>query len=114
MYHVGIVEHIISPAHKGVVSSDETVQAVVRMWDENLLILPVHKKIVKKIKKGQYVLNDYTPMSPVSRYRNLVVVKILPAKDGKKIWDEFKGELDRRKVMIKKMEPTAPPLRYIR
>jgi hypothetical protein len=114
LYHIGIVEHIISPTHKGVISADETVQAVVRMWDENLLILPVHKKIVRKIRKGDYVLNDYTPMSPTSRYRNLFVVKIIPEKDGKKIWDEFKGELQRRKVMIKKMEPTSPQVRYIR
>lgn len=115
MYHVGIIEHIISPTHKGVVSADDTVQAVVRMWDENLLILPVHKKIVRKVKKGNYVLNDYTPMSPTSRYRNLVVVKVLPDKDGKRIWDDFKGELERRKVMIRKMETSAePPVRYIR
>lgn len=114
MYHIGIIDHIVSPSQKGVVSADETVQAVVRMWDENLLILPVHKKIVKRIKKGNYVLNDYTPMSPTSRYRNLVVVKILPDKDGKKIWDEFQGELQRRKVMLKRMESTSPPIRYIR
>ena len=114
MYHIGIVEDIISPESKGVVSADDAVQAVVKMWDNNLLILPVHKKLTKKIKKGQYVLNDYTPMSPTSRYRNLFVVKILPDKEGGKIWERFQGELERRKSMLQKMQPATPPVRYIR
>ncbi len=114
MYHVGIVENIISPTHKGVISADDSVQAVVRMWDNNLLILPVHKKLRTKIKKGQYVLNDYTPMSPVSRYRNLFVIKIIPENVGKKIWDNFKDELQRRKNAMQKTQTTSPPVRYIR
>lgn len=114
MYHIGIVEHIISPTHKGVESADDSVQAVIRMWDKNLLILPVHKKLRKKLKKGNYVLNDYTPMSPTSRYRNLYVVKIIPDKDGKKIWENFEQELSRRKTAISKIHPEMPPVRYIR
>ena len=115
MYHIGIVEHIISPSKKGVVSSDESVQAVVKMWDENLLILPVHKKLHKSIREGQFVLNDYRPMSAMSRHRNLVVIKILPDKDGKGIWDGFQKELDRRKSAMRRAQDTAPPpVRYIR
>lgn len=122
MYHIGIIEYIVSPKTKGVVSADDSVQALVKMWDNNLLILPVHKKISSKIKKGQYVLNDYTPMSPTSRYRNLFVIKILPEKEGKAIWKRFQEEFERRKAMIQKMQSasqmqnpgTVPSLRYIR
>ena len=109
-----MIEQIISPKAKGVISADEAVQAVVRMWDDNLLILPVHKKIAAKVKQGQYVLNDYTPMSPTSRYRNLFVVKILPEKEGSKIWFKFRDELERRKKILQRSQATAPPVRYIR
>lgn len=114
MYHIGVIESIISPATKGVISADDAVQAVVKMWDGNLLILPVHKKLSRKIKKGQYVLNDYTPMSPTSKYRNLFVVKILPNNEGKRIWELFEREFNRRKALVQKLQPTAPPVRYIR
>ncbi len=117
MYHIGMIEHIISPKHKGVVSADDTVQALVKMWDGNLLILPVHRKISSKVKVGQYVLNDYTPMSPTSRYRNLFVIKILPEKEGRQIWKKFQDELERRKTALKQMkqvqqEMPSPKLKY--
>ena len=51
MYHIGIVQHVILPDRKGVISADASVQAVVRMWDNNLLILLVDKRIGKKIRK---------------------------------------------------------------
>ena len=119
MYHIGIIEYIVSPKNKGVISADDSVQALVRMWDSNLLILPVHKKIATKAKKGQYVLNDYTPMSPTSRYRNLFVIKILPEKEGKQIWKRFQEEFERRKTIVKQMQNQTgggpmQPLRYIR
>ncbi|MBN1170226.1 hypothetical protein JXA56_04320 [Candidatus Micrarchaeota archaeon] len=123
MYHIGIVENIVSPKTKGVVSADDSVQALIKMWDNNLLILPVHRKISGSIKKGDYVLNDYTPMSPTSRYRNLFVIKILSEKEGKQIWQKFQEELERRKKLVQQMHnaqnmqnpsATVPQLRYIR
>jgi len=112
MYHIGIVEYMISPSQKGMVSSDDTVQAVVRMWDENLLILLVDKKICNKVKKGDYVLSDYTPMTPTSKHRKLYITKILPKDEGSKIWNEFQAEADRRKNMSKQLQESYAP--YIR
>lgn len=100
MYHIGIIQHIVWSNKNGVISSDDSVQAVVRMWDDNLLILGVDSKLSKKVKKNDYVLADYTPLAAESRHRKLTVIKILPASEGSKIWGEFQDELDRRKTMF--------------
>jgi hypothetical protein len=98
MYHIGIVQHLISPGKA--VSSDASVQAVVRMWDANLLILGVEKKIGRKVRKNDFVLADYTPLSPESNHRKLTIVKILPPEEGSRIWADFQDELDRKRAMM--------------
>ncbi|MBU0533140.1 hypothetical protein KKB44_06625 [Candidatus Micrarchaeota archaeon] len=111
MFHVGTIVEVINPKSKGIVSADDSIQAVVRMWDNNLLILEVDKKIGRKIKKKDYVLCDYMPMSPESRHRNLRITKVLSNEQGKKIWGEFQGEVERRKNIMKQMKPYAPYIR---
>ena len=113
MYHIGIVQHVILPDRKGVISADASVQAVVRMWDNNLLILLVDKRIGKRVRTGDYVLSDYTPMSPTSKHRKLYITKILPKNEGSSIWKEFQTEFDRRKAAIEK-QLRPPPIKYIR
>jgi len=107
-----MVQHVISPG-KGIVGSDASVQAVVKMWDANLLILGVDRKLAKIVKKGDYVLADYTPLSDNSPNRKLLLIKILPVDAGSRIWAEFQDEYDRRRA---KPQPQPPqqPLRYIR
>jgi hypothetical protein len=102
LYHIGIVQHIISPG-KGVVSSDESVQAVVRMWDANLLILGVDSKISKKVKKNDYVIADYTPLSPDSGNRKLTIIKVLSLDEGSSIWAEFQDEFDKRRASFQQI-----------
>jgi hypothetical protein len=99
MYHLAIVRHVISPSAKGTVAADSSVQAVLRMWDDNLLILGVDPKIGKKVKKGDYVLADYTPMGAKAKHRKLIVTKILPEPEGAKLWSEFQDEWGRRRSM---------------
>lgn len=112
MYHIGIVQHLIQPDKAGVISSDETVQAVIKMWDLNLVILGVDKKISKKVKKGDYILADYMPMAPESMNRRLSIVKIIPSSEGTKIWNEFQDEFRRR---ANSQQPNDfPAQRYIR
>ena len=98
MYHIGMVQHIIWPDKNGVQSSDDSVQAVVRMWDDNLLILGVDKKISKKARKGDYVLADYTPLAAASRHKKLMIIKVLSENEGSKIWASFQDEMARRKT----------------
>lgn len=96
MYHLGIVQNVIAPKGK-VKSSDKSTQAVVRMWDENLLMILVDKKLSAKLKEKDYIVADYTPITPESPNRKMVVVKILPSDQGKKMWREFEKELERKK-----------------
>ncbi len=115
MYHIGMIQHIIYPDKNGVVSSDLSVQAVVRMWDSNLLILGVDKKISRKAKKGDYVLADYTPLAAESRHRKLTVIKLLPATEGSRIWAEFQDEVERRKALFQQQsQPGQQQQRYYR
>ena len=94
IYHIGRVIDVISGKGK---SADNTVQAIVRMWDGNLLILKVANKIAGKIKKDNFVIIDYSPISDKSPYRKMTIVKILSNDKGEAIWDEFKREFSRRK-----------------
>lgn len=113
MYHIGLVQYTILPKEKGMVSADNSTQAVVRMWDKNLLILLVDKNIGKKVNIGDYVLCDYTPMSPTSKHRKLYITKILPKAEGKKIWEDFLKEHQRRSATVKE-KPGPTQVRYIR
>ena len=99
MYHLGIVRHVIAPGKDGAVGSDASVQAVLRMWDDNLLILGVDAKIGKRIKTGDYILADYSPMGPKARHRKLLITKILSRTEGESLWAEFQDEWGRRRSM---------------
>jgi ribose 1,5-bisphosphokinase PhnN len=114
MYHIGIIQQVLSPG-KGILSSDSSVQAVVKMWDENLLILGVEKKIARSIKKGDYVLADYSPVSAASANRKLSLIKLLPTEVGSKVWAEFQDEYDRRRAKPQQPpQPSPQQMRYIR
>jgi len=105
MYHVGKVVEVISPAKdRKIKSADKTVQAVLKMWDENMLILDVDKKIAPSLLPGDYVITDYSPMGPQSPYRKMLVTKVLPREKGKKIWTEFQKELSRKRSALTHMQ----------
>lgn len=97
MFHIGKVRKVVRPKKKDVVSADSSVQAVVRMWDQNLLMLQVHKKIEGKIKENDFIIADYTPVAPNSPHRKMMITKIVKGDLGKKIYKEFTDEYERRK-----------------
>jgi hypothetical protein len=113
---VGKVKRVIAPKSKNVISADTSIQASVKMWDENLIILEVDKKIAGKIKEGDYVMADYRPLSEQSPYRKMMICKILKGDVGKKLFKEFNDEFQNKKK--KKEEASAqvqtPPMPYIR
>ncbi len=98
MYHPGKVIAVISPHDKGVVSADASVQATMRMWDENVLTMEVAKKIAGKIAAGDIVLADYRPQKgmsvPVPRN---IIVKILRGKPADALWREYRDVYEKRK-----------------
>jgi hypothetical protein len=96
MYHPGKVIAVLSP--KDSVSSDNSIQVTLRMWDENVLTMIVEPKIAKKIKEGDIVLCDYRPEKglsvPVPRN---VVVKIIKGKTAEKVWGAYSAVQENRK-----------------
>ncbi|MCX8197657.1 MAG: hypothetical protein N3F07_00460 [Candidatus Micrarchaeota archaeon] len=96
MYHPGKVVAVLTP--KDSISSDKSVQATLRMWDENVLTMAVDAKIASKIREGDIVLCDYRPEKglsvPVPRN---VVVKILRGKQAERMWHEYREMHEKRK-----------------
>lgn len=98
MYHPGKIIAVLSPKDKGIASSDSSVQATLRMWDENVLTMLVEPRIAAKAREGDMVLCDYRPekgMSvPVPRN---VVVKIIRGKAADKVWHEYREVFEKKK-----------------
>jgi hypothetical protein len=116
MFHIGRVEKVVLPKGKGVISADNSVQAVIKMWDDNLLLLEVDKKIASSVREKDYVIADYTPVAPDSPHRKMIVTKIVRGELGKEIWGAFEKEFEKRK---NKADTSGPhmaqmPMPYIR
>lgn len=105
MYHIGMVQGLFIPEKSGVISADPSIQGVVRTWDGNILILSVEKKLARHVRKGQYVLIDYTPLSPESRHRRMTIAKIIPETEGSRIWADFQDLLEKRRAMMERFQP---------
>jgi len=113
MYHIGKIVEVISPAkNKKIKSTDKSIQVVVRMWDENLMIMAADPKISKNLLSGDYVIADYTPLNPKSPHRKMLITKVLPRDMGKKIWSEFQKELSRKKSAMAHMQQSQMPPSY--
>jgi hypothetical protein len=97
MYHPGKVVEILRKTDKEVISADDSVQAVLEMWDENILTLIVNSKIESKLKNAQIVLVDYRPdekhTPPVPKHE---IVKIIGAKKGENVWNTYKEMYEKR------------------
>jgi len=74
MYHVAKVLKVIS-TNRDVISADNYTQAMLEMWDENVITVLVHPMLAKEIKENDIVLVDYRPKKG-SPAPNMVVCKI--------------------------------------
>lgn len=105
VYHPGKVIEIFKKTDKDVICADESAQAVLDMWDENVLTMLASPKISARIKPGQLVLVDYRADEkhnpPVPRHE---IVKIITGKRAQKIWAAYKDMLEKRK---RKAKPEA-------
>src|SRR3989344_6677104 len=97
MYHPGKVVEIYSPKSKHVKASDNLVQTMLEMWDENIITVSVDKKLASTIGKDDVVLVDYT--TPKLR-----VIKILKEDTAKTTWKKYKEQFNRRKVEAMSMQ----------
>lgn len=109
MYHPGKVIEIFSSKDKNIKSADTSTQALLEMWDENMITLLVEPPIGKDIKKGDIVLVDYRPM-PTSPAPRLTVTKILRGNAAKETWNVYKDHFRKQKVkpVIQKISAAMP------
>ncbi len=111
MYHPGKIVEVLRASDREVESSDGSVQACLKMWDENVLTLMVAPKIAAKLKAGQTVLVDYRPnpemRAPTPAH---VIVKIISGKKAETVWQTYREMYERQK---RQSAPAGPSQSYI-
>ena len=99
MYHLGKVLNVMYPDEKGSKFSENAAQALIEMWDENVIIFKVSPAIAKDVKENDYVSVDYSPVAigggPVPRHE---VVAIINESKAKKVWSKLREKLEEKKV----------------
>ncbi len=92
MYHIGRVVEVFGGDDKSVVAFDNSVQALLDMWDENLITVAIDSHISKLLKKDDTVLVDYTATQTGPR---MVAVKILRGELAKRTWKQYKDHFEK-------------------
>lgn len=89
MFHPAKVTGIFRPKDREVVSADDSTQALVEMWDENIFTCVVEPKIASRLKTGDTVLVDYRPVSEKMPAPRQVVSKIIYKKKAAHLWEQY-------------------------
>ena len=113
MYHPGRVLEVFSTKDKNIDATDGTTQAMLEMWDDNLITVLVETQLSAKVKKDDIVLVDYRPMQsqPVPK---MTVIKILKGPVAKRTWSTYKDHHSKRKVVTTQgMKPKMPKQSYV-
>ena len=105
MFHLGRVIRVFREDNKDVIGADNTVQAMVDMWDENTFTFMVHPMLNNKIKAHDIVLVEYDFMGG-NRQPRQTIVKILRGKAAEDSWKRMTGYLDNMK---RRQAPAMPP-----
>lgn len=95
MYHIGRVVEIFSGDDKNAVAFDNSVQALLDMWDENLITVSVDAHLSRQIKKDDIVLVDYTATQTGPR---MIVAKILRGELAKRSWKHYKDHFEKMRA----------------
>lgn len=112
MYHPAKIVKVYLSSDPNVISSDDSAQATVVMWDKNLLTLECDTKIASQVSVGSIVLVDYSPLSeksPIPRHR---IVKVLKGELAEDVWAEYESYFEERQKSKKPgvvMTPQGPP-----
>jgi hypothetical protein len=75
---------------KEVVSVDESVQALVEMWDENQAIVGIHPRLEPIIKEGDFVLVRFIQ-------GDAHIMKVFKSKKENLLWKEMREFHERKK-----------------
>ncbi|MFH1448274.1 MAG: hypothetical protein ABIG39_05405 [Candidatus Micrarchaeota archaeon] len=108
MFHLGKVVQVLN-GKKDEISSDGEIQAVIMMWDENLMTIKVHKKLRSKIKDGDFVLVDYSPIERINMpVPKQLIIKILRGKKALSLWERYSEYHDKKKRSLHRPPTEAP------
>ncbi|MCX6775756.1 MAG: hypothetical protein NT130_02830 [Candidatus Micrarchaeota archaeon] len=112
VYHPAKVLMVFTPGDKELESADKHTLAMIKTWDENLMILLVDEKIENIIKKDDTVLADYRPHenTPVPRQ---IITKILRGKMADATWKQFAEHFEEVKKRAG-IGTSVAPQQYIR
>jgi hypothetical protein len=110
MFHPGKIVQVLRVNDKSVFGSDRSVQAVVSMWDENLLTVEVEAALAERVTEGDVVLLDYTPRFSTSPVPKQSVVKVLRGSAGKQLWSVYQERIKKRKPEIIEDESDRMPV----
>ena len=95
MYHIGRVIELFSGDDKNVLTVDNSSQAMLEMWDENLITVGIDSHLNRQIKKEDVVLVDYTATQTGPR---MVVVKVLRGETAKRSWKQYKEHFEKMRA----------------
>jgi hypothetical protein len=112
MFHPGKVLRVYSQKDKDIEAADNSTQALVRMWDENLFTVNADPSIAAKLREEDIVLIDYNPAALNFPSPKMLISKILRGETAKKTWKIYEEHFK----MVKERSPTGgtPGQAYIR
>ncbi|MFQ6135760.1 MAG: hypothetical protein ACE5PM_01115 [Candidatus Hydrothermarchaeales archaeon] len=114
MYHPGKVLKIFSSQDEDIEAANDETQAMLMMWDRNLLTLLVDLNLAAKVKEGDIVLVDYRPLSdrgpPAPK---MIVTKVLRGEIAERTWREYKAYYKKKKEELGPGAPIPAPQSYI-
>ena len=107
-FHPGKILTIYKPKSKDVISADTTTQAMIEMWDENILTFTVDPKISTKIKKNDIIIVDYNPTSEKMQIPKTIITKILRGKTADETWKKYKEYFKKKQSQAKRQNIAIP------
>jgi len=107
-FHPGKILTIMKPSSKDVISADASTQAMIEMWDENILTFTVDPKIATKIKKNDIIIVDYNPTSEKMQIPKTIITKILRGKAADETWKKYREYLKKKQSQAKKQNIAIP------
>jgi len=104
MHHIGKVLQLFKPNHKNIKSASKSTEAMLEMWDENIITVKVSPSL-KSIKKHDVVLVDYT------KPPKFMVTKILKGSIAKETWETYKQHYEKKLSEAIKRRQTRIPIK---
>jgi hypothetical protein len=93
-YHIGKITQIFARSKHSSVA-DPSIQALVEMWDDGVMIVDVHPALHENIEKGKYALIAYEFQTP--QLSTNTIIKLIDSDVGEDTWKRMRQFHERRK-----------------